>query len=290
MSIESFGSRILLLVAHPDDEVVAAAAAIGRAKAQGAAVLAIYLSDGCLARAAMWPWRRAGHVRAIARRRAEAQRAAALLGVEPIGWASRPARRLWRELSEVHSEIDAAIVAHAPDQLWLPAYEGGNPDHDGLNALGQLFKRKMSVLEFAEYNFCGGAARAQEFPYPNGKEQTIVLTREERELKRALLRLYASERGNLNYVGTKRECFRPLAAYDYAKPPHPGRLWYARFQWVPYRHPRVDFTQPEEVSAAISAFLDEASDGRAQIEPPSASFAPPRSVDAQPEEDGARRP
>ena len=137
MSIEAFGSRILLLVAHADDEVVAAAAAIGRAKAQGAAVLAIYLSDGCLARAAMWPWRRAGHVRAIARRRAEAQRVAALLGLQPIGWASRPARRLWRELREVHTEIDAAIVAHAPDQLWLPAYEGGNPDHDALNGLGQ---------------------------------------------------------------------------------------------------------------------------------------------------------
>ena len=255
MSIEAFGLRILVLVAHPDDEVVACAAAIARARAQGAEVLAIYLTDGCLARETMWPWRRAGRKAAVARRRAEAERAAALLGVAPIGWANRPARSLWRELASVRAEIEAAIADQAPDQLWLPAYEGGNPDHDALNALGQLFRPRIGVLEFAEYNFFGGEARAQEFPYPLGSERRIALSNEEREQKRALLRLYASERGNLNYVGTKQECFRPLAAYDYSKPPHPGTLWYARFQWVPFRHPRVDFTPPQEVSDEISNYL-----------------------------------
>ncbi|HXW19561.1 MAG TPA: PIG-L family deacetylase, partial [Roseiarcus sp.] len=246
------------LIAHPDDEVVAFSAAIGRAKAQGAEVLGLYLTDGCLARETMWPWRRASRERAAARRRAEGESAAASLGVRPVGWADRPARRLWRELGAVHAEIEAAIAAHAPDQLWLPAYEGGNPDHDALNALGQLFKPRLSALEFAEYNFFGGVTRAQEFPYPDGRESVIALTPEEDELKRALLRLYASERGNLFYVGTKREAFRPLASYDYGGPPHPGTLWYARFQWVPFRHPRVDFTQPHAVSAEICGYLEKA--------------------------------
>jgi LmbE family N-acetylglucosaminyl deacetylase len=261
MTIEAFGSRILLLIAHPDDEVVAFAAAIGRAKAQGAEVFALYLSDGCLARETMWPWRRAGREQAVGRRRAEAESAAKRLGVSPVGWADRPARRLWRELGAVHAEIEAAIAAHAPDQLWLPAYEGGNPDHDALNALGQLFKPGIGVLEFAEYNFFGGVARAQEFPYPGGRESVITLTPEEGELKRALLQLYASERGNLNYVGTKRESFRPLFAYDYSRPPHAGKLWYARFQWVPFRHPRVDFTEPREISAEICRYLETARKG-----------------------------
>ncbi len=36
--------------------------------------------------------------------------------------------------------------------------------------------------------------------------------------------------------------FRPFAGYDYARPPHPGVLFYQRFQWVWPRHPRVDYT------------------------------------------------
>ena len=248
---EPFGARILVLVPHPDDEVVAAAASLGRAKQQGAALFALYLTDGCLSRETMWPWRRADHAAAVARRRAEAERAAALLGLAPVGWGDRPARFLWREMSAVHAEIKAAIAAHKPDQIWAPAYEGGNPDHDALNALGQAFVDELNVLEFAEYNYCGGKARAQEFPYPNGTETIVELTTAERQTKRALLRVYASEQNNLGYVGIDRECFRPLAVYDYSRPPHPGTLWYARFQWVPFRHPRVDFTPPEEVSKAI---------------------------------------
>ena len=250
-----FGARILILVPHPDDEVVAAAASIGRAKAQGAVLFTLYLTDGCIARETMWPWLRKTHGAVVARRRAEAERAAALLGATPVGWSRRSARRLWRELPEVHAEIDSAIKAHGPDQIWLPAYEGGNPDHDGLNALGQLYSKDVSVLEFAEYNYFGGETCAQDFPSPSGEEQIMALTAAEQAQKRALLSAYASEQKNLNYVGVERECFRPLAAYDYSLPPHPGTLWYERFQWVPFRHPRVDFTRPGEVSDAICQYL-----------------------------------
>ena len=121
--------------------------------------------------------------------------------------------------------------------------------------LPQGERGSLSILEFAEYNFSGGKTHSQEFPTPNGTEQTLSLTPEEQAKKHAALEIYASEKGNLNYVHTERECFRPLAAYDYSRLPHPGKLWYARFQWVPFRHPRVDFTKPEEVSAAIVVFI-----------------------------------
>lgn len=41
-----FGQRVLILVPHPDDEVVGAAAAIARARAQGAAVTGVFLTTG----------------------------------------------------------------------------------------------------------------------------------------------------------------------------------------------------------------------------------------------------
>lgn len=244
-----------MLVAHPDDEIVAGAAAVMRARAAGAEVAACYLTHGCIARDTVWPWQRKYYDVAVAMRRAEGEAVAAQMGVTPLGWADRPARHLWQHLPQVMEEAAAAVAAWRPDQVWVPAYEGGNPDHDALNAVGFALKKRVSVLEFAEYNYFGGHARSQQFISPDETTRTIDLTEDERRAKRALLGVYASERGNLSYVKCDRESYRPIATYDYFQPPHQGTLWYARFQWVPFRHPRVDFTDPAAVSAAITAFL-----------------------------------
>ena len=113
-----FGRRILIFVARPGDETAACAAAISRARAQGAEIFAFYLTHGCLAR-------KDGDV---ARRRVEAEAVAARLGLTPLGWASRAARRIWRELPEAHAQMRSAIAECAPDQVWFPAYEGGSSD------------------------------------------------------------------------------------------------------------------------------------------------------------------
>ena len=250
-----FGQRILILVPHPDDEVVACAAAIGQARAAGAKIFALYLTTGCLALRNLWPWQRKQYSQRIMRRRQEAQQVAKLLGIAPTAWSSRPARQLWRQLPKALQEVDSIITRHQIDQLWVPAYEGGNADHDGLNAIGALFSPHLSVLEFAEYNWKGGAVNSQTFPYPSADVRTILLTPDEQRLKRQCLQLYASEQQNLSYVGVTRESFRPIATYDYRKPPHPGVLWYTRFHWVPFRHPGVDFTTSSMVCRAISCLL-----------------------------------
>jgi LmbE family N-acetylglucosaminyl deacetylase len=251
----AFGASILVLAPHPDDEVVACAAAIGRARASGAKVAVIFLTHGCIEAAAMWAWERHRYGEAVARRRAEGERAAAELGAGIAGWTDRPARHLWRELPAGEAEVRAAMAAFDIDQLWVPAFEGGNPDHDGANAIAaRLAAEGVGVLEFAEYNFSGGRPRSHAFPDPNGRETVLALTPAERSAKRRLIGLYASEKANLGYVATERETFRPLTAHDYARPPHPGKLWYARFQWAPFRQPRVDYTRPEEVTAALAAY------------------------------------
>lgn len=236
--------------------MVACCAAIGRAKAAGARVSLLFLTHGCVDQATMWPWARSRYAAAAARRRAEADRAADRLGVAIAGRSSRPARHLWRELAAAEQEIRAAIAAVAADQLWVPAFEGGNPDHDGVNAIAsRLATEGISVLEFAEYNLAGGAANSHAFPAPNGTETVLTLSPAEQAAKRAAIAFYASERGNLGYVGVEREALRPLATYDYDRPPHAGKLWYARFQWVPFRHPGVDFTRPADVTREISNYL-----------------------------------
>ncbi|MBV8060094.1 MAG: PIG-L family deacetylase [Alphaproteobacteria bacterium] len=254
-----FGRRILILVPHPDDEIVACAATIGRARQAGAEIFSLYLTHGCVSRETMWPWRRRAYPLVVARRRAEAEDVARFLDIRPAGWLDRPARHVWRDLPRVRAEIEQAVAQHDIDQLWVPAFEGGNADHDAINAVAQLFKPGLSVLEFAEYNYSDGRAHSHAFPFPNGQETVILLSAAEQAAKREALSRYPSENLNLSYVKCEREVYRPLGDYDYSKPAHPGVLWYARFQWVPFRHPQVDFTNPTDVAAAITTFLSRAS-------------------------------
>lgn len=256
--VPAFGRSVLILAPHPDDEVVACYAAIGRARAAGAEVGALFLTHGCVSRQTMWPWARRHYEAVIGRRRAEAERVLGELGVKAAGWADRPARDLWLCLDAAEAETRAAIDRFGIDQIWAPAFEGGNADHDAANAIaGRLAAEGLSVLEFAEYNLVGGRVNSHAFPSLTGDEQTLELTPEERAGKRRALSLYASEGLNLSYVKLERETFRRLPAHDYGEPPHPGKLWYERFQWTPFRHPGVDFTRPAAVARALADYQRE---------------------------------
>ncbi|MDD3183612.1 MAG: PIG-L family deacetylase [Alphaproteobacteria bacterium] len=249
-----FGRRILILVPHPDDEVVACCTAISQAQRHGAQIFTLYLTHGCIDKETLWPWQRDKYDRFVIRRLQESVQVARRLNLTPISYSDRPTRHLWRNLGDVYREITKAIGDYNINQLWIPTYEGGHPDHDGLNAVCSHLKDQISILEFAEYNFAGGKPHSHEFPICNGSETMIMLSPEEQGIKRKMLGLYESEQKNLDYVDVTQECYRPLASYDYSKPPHLGVMWYARHQWVPFKHPRVDFTKPEEVCQAIEAF------------------------------------
>lgn len=250
-----FGPRILLLSPHPDDEVVGAAAAIGRARAAGSVVFVAHLTTGVPSPDTLWPWERGRHGERVATRWEEAKAAAAMLGIEIVSLSPRPTRSLRHALVEAGSEVRDLIDRLAITTLWVPAYEGGHADHDAANALASTFIGRVSVFEFPEYNFLGGRVRSQRFVSPRATDIEIALSDAESRTKKRLLALYASERGNLGYVGVDREAIRPLIPYDYAQPPHTGRPFYRRFAWVPFTHPRIDSTRPDEVSADIAAYL-----------------------------------
>lgn len=249
-----FGKRILILSPHPDDEIVACCTTIKRAQAEGSKIYVLHLTHGCPAKEIMWPWKRYLYTKKLTTRRQEAERVAAKLGIELLGFGDRPARHLWQNLCDVKKEIVAAISEFEIDQLWCPAYEGGNADHDGLNGMVASMKDNISILEFAEYNFANGRVNSHRFPTPNGTEIQVTLDHEERGFKKRYLKLYVSEQHNLGYVETVRECYRPLANYDYTKLPHEGTLWYKRFDWVPFPHPGVDRTKPMNVCKLIGFF------------------------------------
>ena len=253
------GQRILILVPHPDDEIVGCTAAIARARATGRDVFTLYLTTGVAPVETQWPWQRADQTTRVRRRRNEAVRVAERLGVQPLAFLDWPARTLRDHLDEARAHIAGVLAdrTFAIDTVWAPAYEGGHQDHDVTNMLASTLAGGpggVQCLEFAEYNFRDQAVRCHEFVVPSRDDVVLVLAAQERQLKADLLDAYASERANLRHIEIGRERFRPLARYDYSRPPHASPLFYERFQWIPFRHPRVDFTSPAQICAAMARF------------------------------------
>jgi hypothetical protein len=206
----------------------------------------LFLTTGVPARETVWPWERRRHDARVARRRDEAIAVAQRLGVDIVAFQPWPTRTLKDHLAQAEQVVrDAARDA---DEVWVPAWEGAHQDHDVANWLAS--RLTCPVLEFAEYSFAGGVVRSNELPDGAGVRR---LTPDEANWKRALLGLYESERGNLRHIRAEQEALRPLAVHDYSRPPHDGKLFYQRFQWVPFRHPRVDFTDPREVCRVLVA-------------------------------------
>ena len=253
---DAFGRSILILAPHPGDEVVACHAAAGRARAAGAVLQVLYLTHGCPEREGVWPWLRSRYDERLADRRHEAEMVAAEAGLRAGRWPTRAVGRLWRELPAVEREVREVARTHGVDQLWIPAFEGASPDADGANAVASRFAATgMSVLEFAGLNFAGGRPHSNSFPQPTGDEQPLVLSSAEQAAKLRALGLHASQASALRQATARLEIFRPLPVHDYRRPPHPGRLWYARPGRNPFAGPRPERTDPDDVAAAIKAFL-----------------------------------
>ena len=248
-----FAERILVLIPHPDDEVVGCAAAIARAHERGAEVHGLYLTTGVPPAETAWPWDRRRYPARVARRRSEAARAATILGLHAAGMLDVPSRRLKEHLAEADAAIGDALARLDAGMLWTPAWEGAHQDHDVANFLASLRRDAVAVWEFAEYGYAGRRVRTNEFPAAGPDDELLVLDAAEQAAKRRLLTIYPSERGNLAHTRTRQEMFRPLPRYDYGHPPHPPPLFWQRFQWA-WKHPRVDHTRPAEVLAAIAAY------------------------------------
>lgn len=249
-----FAAQILVLIPHPDDEVVGCAAAIRRATRRGCNVAGLYLTNGVPAREQFWPWQRRGHAAQVVTRWREAEAAGLVLGLTEAGRQDVPTRTLRRRMAETARLVEHTLDATGATVIWVPAFEGGHQDHDVTNALASRLRTRVAVWEFSEYHNDGGRVHTQEFIEPVGNEVMLTLDSDEITVKRRALEIYASERSNLGYVGVEREAFRPLADYDYATAPHSGVLFHARYRWV-WGHPRVDRTDPREVRRDIAAFL-----------------------------------
>jgi hypothetical protein len=215
----------------------------------------LYLTTGVPERAALWPWQRPAYAGRVGRRREEALAAAALVGLEPVLFRGTPSRRLRADLDRAAADLDHAVRGCGAEALWVPAFEGGHQDHDAANALAAGLAERLPVWEFAAYNFAGGRVNSNRFAGTRGGEIALDATEVEAGANagRSAALCLGTGKSGMSGPGTKRAGrFRPRLRREAACRPAVSR---ERFQWVPFRHPRVDFAPSSEVYRDIGGWI-----------------------------------
>jgi len=120
-------SRILVIAAHPDDEVLGCGGTVARLAAEGASVSIFILADGLTSRADYDPVRDAGALKAHHER---AHRAGKLLGAREVTLGGFPDQRMDAvPLLEITQAIEREIARLRPDTVFTQHGGDLNMDH-----------------------------------------------------------------------------------------------------------------------------------------------------------------
>lgn len=198
--------RHVVIVAHPDDEIISAYAVIS----EMANVVIVQLTSESPARE---------------REREQAQQAA---GWQiPVVYGESAFRTAHTALPRLHALV--TTWTSDADVIWTHPYEGGHLDHDTAAWLSQQValesSRPIVRMEFASYHATEhGQAFGTFWPDPQHPSITVPLSGDRWARKRAALAAYASQAGILRKFGTPdQEAYREAPLYDFRRPPPPPR-------------------------------------------------------------------
>jgi LmbE family N-acetylglucosaminyl deacetylase len=121
---------ILILAAHPDDEVLGCGGTIAKLADEGAAVHVAFLADGVFSRAS----EEQAQQRELASRRAAAQKSCDILGVKSVSFGDLPDNRMDTiPLLEITQAVEALIIKHQPQIIFTHHAGDVNIDHRRLH-------------------------------------------------------------------------------------------------------------------------------------------------------------
>jgi len=207
-------------------------------------------------------WATAGGLAPPDRRLLEGARVCRLLGLAPgavrdLRLADQSAVRHIARIADAAEALLDAALAHGDGEasaVYVPAYEGGHPDHDAVNLAVAVLRSRRPELDAREFPLYrrSPAGLSVQAPRPaagTSREPFSVLPLgvDALALRRCLARANASQllpsllpllalawaagRG-------RAEPSRPLPAHDYTRPPHSGALLYelyTRRRFVEFR-------------------------------------------------------
>jgi len=227
--------RTLVLVAHPDDEVVGCGALLGRMNSS----IIVFATDGSPRSSLFWPTYSSREAYAEVRRQ-EALLVAKRAGAGQVTFLRDQQRNpivdqeLFRNLPAALEDLRQIVNETRPDVLLTLAYEGGHPDHDGCSFLASITADEfhLAVWEMPLYHRTPvGDLSRQQFLVPGSTEFVYNLSPAEQLEKRAMIDVYRSQQAVLKDFTVTTERFRLLQRYDYSATPHPGVLNYEAWGW-----------------------------------------------------------
>jgi len=227
---------LLVVVAHPDDEVIGLGAQLRRFR--DATIL--HVTDGAPhdgRDAAMHGFADTGAYAAARRSELLATLDLAGIGADRALQLGIPDQQAALNLPRLTRQVAAIIAERRPAILVTHAYEGGHPDHDAAAfavhaALRLLGPPRPLLLEMTCYHAGPeGVVLGRFLPAEGCDPVAITLSLQARALKRRMIGCFATQREVLAPFPTDAESLRPAACHDFARPPHPGRLHYENFPW-----------------------------------------------------------
>ncbi len=229
------------VVAHPDDEVISAGMLLRRLEQYGGTVDLVHVTDGAPrngrdAEQQGFPTREAY----AAGRRSELQRALAVLELSPREQITFNVvdQEASLEMDGLAGRLAQTFEALRPDAILTHPYEGGHPDHDATACAVRMalaraaFVRPPLLVEFTSYHRGPAGMRVGSFlPGTGADADTLLLTGDERALKRRALSCFASQAAVVAWFPIDAERFRPAPRYDFSSPPYEGPPLYEDFDW-----------------------------------------------------------
>lgn len=228
--------NVVLLLSHPDDEF-AMFPWIEHLRQAGGRICCLWLTDG--------GW--GGQDRQV--RMEESRRVLGRMGVAPedmrfVGFDWQiPDGELYQRMDSVQVRLDGLAPGFEGfGEVWMPAWEGGHPDHDATHLLAWRFANTIGAKPFQFPLYHGHGLPGPWFRVlapleANGPRRTLVTTVAERwrSIRRCLV--YRSQRKSflgllplyiLRLLSSRAFVLQPVDPARTGTSPHPGRLLYER--------------------------------------------------------------
>jgi N-acetylglucosamine malate deacetylase 2 len=229
--IQCRSCRVVVFAPHPDDEIIGAFSLLSGTDVDR---FLVYVTDGAPLKLG----------KACAKlkyeRQKESEKVCALLGIEPdhVFRLGIPDQETTFQLPSLTRRIDGVLRELNAQVVLLPAYEGGHPDHDSTafavhQIASMLGASAPRLLEMSLYHGSEGRMITGEFleQLASPEPLLVILSEEDRRLKQEAFATYRSQQAVLRCFSTQSERFRLAPSYNFRAPPHPGTLFYERFDW-----------------------------------------------------------